>query len=115
MAFLAHRFGPRESELLGRLGHVLFGCSPAELEEDISSHEYAEARGEVVPVHVDRAGRPYVEFSFRAPPSPRPFYLLDHGDDLPAHIVTFTKDESRCWRETRVFHSQDHTGRKRPG
>ena len=36
MAFLAHRSGPGESELLDRLGHGFFGCSPAELEEDIS-------------------------------------------------------------------------------
>jgi hypothetical protein len=107
MAFLAHRSGPRESELLDRLGHGLFGCAPAKLEEDISSHRYAESRGEVVPVHIDAEDKPYIEFSFRQPPSSRPFYLLDHGFALPLDIATFTEEESRRWSKACELRNRD--------
>lgn len=94
MAFLAHSSGQRESELLDRLGYEFFGCNPAELEDVVSSHH----RGEVAPVHVNAESRLYIEFSFRQPPSPRPFYLQDNRYTLPVNIATFTDEEYRRWR-----------------
>ena len=66
MAFLACRSGPRESELLDRLG---------------------------------ADGKPHIELSFRQPPSPRRFYLVDHGYTLPVDIIRFTEEEALRWRE----------------
>lgn len=56
MSNIGNRNGPRESEILNKLGPNYFGCSAEDLESDISHHQYAESRGEVVPVHIDEKG-----------------------------------------------------------
>ena len=81
MAYLGNRNGPRESEILNKLGHIYLGCSPGELDADISDMEYSESRGVVAPVHVDVAGRPYIEFTSPEPGRTRTFVLEEHGYD----------------------------------
>ncbi len=99
MAYLGNKDGPRESEILDRLGPAYFGCSIEGLEEDINHHRYAESRGEVVPVHVDEAGRPYVEFSSPIPGRVQRFVLEEHGYHLRGKIETFSIEEKTIWAQ----------------
>jgi hypothetical protein len=97
MAYLGNRDGPRESDILDRMGFSFFGCSPIGLEEDISYHRFAEARGEVVPVHVDQTGRAYVVFSSPQPGKTTRYVLEEHGYSLMGNIATFSEEESAHW------------------
>ena len=99
MAYLGNRNGPRESEIVDRLGPSYFGCSPVGLEEDISHHIYAESRGKVVPVHIDEKGRPYIEFSSPRPGKVNWFILEEHGYQLKGKINTFTDEEQLRWQK----------------
>lgn len=99
MAYLGNKNGPRESDILNRLGPNYFGCSPAGLEEDISYHVYAESRGEVVPVHIDEEGRPYIEFSSSDKSKPQRFYLEENGYILRGDIKTFSEEENDRWKK----------------
>lgn len=98
MAYLGNRDGPRESDILDRMGFSFFGCSPVGLEEDISCHRFAEARGEVVPVHVDQAGRAYVLFSSPVAGKTTKYVLEEHGYNLRGNIATFSEEEFAHWR-----------------
>ncbi len=75
MSYIGNRNGPRELEILNKLGPNYFGCSAEDLESDISHHQYAESRGEVVPVHIDEKGRPYIKFSSPKPGETQRFIL----------------------------------------
>jgi hypothetical protein len=99
MAYLGNKNGPRESEILDRLGPGYFGCSPVGLEDDISFHVFAESRGEVAKVHIDEKGRPYVEFSSPEPGKLNRFVLEEHGYQLKGEIITFTDDEQLRWQK----------------
>lgn len=98
MAYLGNKTGPRESDILNRLGPGYFGCSPAELEEDISYHLYAESRNEIVAVHVDEVGRPYVEFSAPKASKIHRYILEEHGHMLRGKIKTYTEEEQVKWQ-----------------
>lgn len=63
MAFLGCLTGPRESEIVARLGHRYFGIAPAELDDDIRTYEDSARRGEIQPVYLDRLGSPYLILS----------------------------------------------------
>ncbi|MEK6323996.1 MAG: hypothetical protein AABN33_20330 [Acidobacteriota bacterium] len=80
------------------MGFSYFGCTPAGLEEDISYHRFAEARGEVVPVHVDQTGRAYVEFSSPEQGKTTKYVLEEHGYNLRGNIATFSEEERAHWR-----------------
>jgi hypothetical protein len=99
MAYLGNKDGPRESDILNHLGPGYFGCSPAQLEEDISYHLYAESRNEVVPVHIDEDGRPYIEFSSPDPERINRYVLEEHDYLLKGEIKTFSNDEQLRWQE----------------
>ena len=94
MAYLGNLKGPRESVILDELGPQYFGVSPAQLEEDIDYHHFAESRSEVVPIHVDENGRAYIKFS--TPNGPIQFYL-ENKYSLEGDIETFTKEEKLRW------------------
>lgn len=97
MAHFGSKDGPRESDVLEKMGAQFFGCSALELEEDVSYAQLSEQRGEVLPVHVDAAGRPYVIFSSPVPAQPQTFYLEDHGFVLVGEIKKFNPDERVRW------------------
>ncbi len=98
MSYLGNADGPRESEILEKLGPIYFGCSPADLESDISFHNFAESKGEIVPVHVDEKGRPYIIFSSPDPGTTQIFVLEKHGYKLEGEIKTFSENESSLWK-----------------
>lgn len=93
MAFLGCSTGPRESEIVGRLGHPYFGITPAELDDDIRMYEDSERRGEIQPVYLDQIGSPYLILSRRGARSAR-FYFIEHGYSFgPSvdHLLTKTE------------------------
>jgi hypothetical protein len=90
MAFLGSTNGPRESEIVQRLGHTYFGISPSELEDDISAYEDSERRNEVQPVFLDPLGLAYVKFA-HAGLQPQRFYLSEHGYSLGPGVLTRTE------------------------
>ena len=99
MSYLGNKNGPKESEILNKLGSDYFGCSGENLEVDISNHSYAESRDEVVPVHVDEKGRSYVIFSSTRHNMPQRFILEAHGYILKGEIKTFTDEEAAHWKK----------------
>jgi hypothetical protein len=98
MAYLGNKNGPRESEIIDKLGPSYFGCSGAALEEDIAYHIDAEQREEVAKVHVDDSSHPYVLFSSAKAEGTQRFYLEEHGLRLEGDIKTFTEEEQGYWR-----------------
>ncbi len=78
MAFLGCSTGPKESEIVAKLGHTYFGITPAELDDDIRSYEDSERRGEIQPVYLDQLGDPYLILSRPDARSVR-FYFFEHG------------------------------------
>lgn len=99
MAFVGNSKGPRESFIIDCMGPNYFGCSAAGLEEDIAFHVEAERRGEVVPVHIDDTGQPFIVFSSSDSKSPQRYYLEEKGYYLEGEIITFTEEEQRAWRD----------------
>lgn len=97
MACLGNSKGPRESEIVDRLGYNYFGISPAQLEYDIEMWQESERLNEVRPVHVDENGKPYILLS-KANSDPARFYLEEYGYFLEGGIKTFTKEEEELWR-----------------
>jgi len=97
MAFVGNLEGPRESDIIDRLGSGYFGCSAAGLADDVSSHVLAEIRNEVAPVHVDDRGQPFIEFSSPDPLRPQRYYLEENGFFLEGEIKTFTEIEQQAW------------------
>lgn len=102
MAYLGNKNGPRESDIINRLGYSYFGCSPAELEEDISYHHYAESRDDVMPVHVDENGRPYIELSSPRVGKIHRYILEEHGYMISGEIKTFAEEEHVRWQRRRM-------------
>lgn len=90
MAFLGSIDGPRESEIVQRLGHSYFGISPDELEDDIAMYEDSERRNEVQPVFLDPLGLAYIRLS-GAGLQARRFYFSQHGYSLGPDILTRTE------------------------
>ena len=111
MAFVGNLKGPRESFILDCLGPNYFGCSIAGLEEDIAFHVEAERRNEVVPVHVDETGQPFIVFSSSDSKKPQRFYLEEKGYFLKGVIKTFTDAEQQAWlgRHKREENNQNET------
>lgn len=62
MAFLGNLHGPRKSEIVEKLGPEYFGIDWKRIENDIEWYKDSERRGEIVPVHVDKEGKPYIVF-----------------------------------------------------
>lgn len=83
MAYIGNINGPRESQLFNRLGADFFGITQEALEREIGYQESAEARGEVVPVRIDKAtNKAYIILSSKDPKKPHHFYLEDNGYTL---------------------------------
>jgi hypothetical protein len=99
MAYLGNRNGPRESELFLKLGRQYLNTDAAGFEEDIKWYEDSERREEVVPVHVDEHGEPYIIVSALDENKKR-VYLHALGYQLIGTIKTYTADESNVWQET---------------
>jgi hypothetical protein len=99
MAFVGNKNGPRESRILEKLGANYFGCSTDALEEDISHHLRTEQRGEVVPVHVDDSGQPYINYNAPKRGEVQRFYLEEHGIFLHGDIETFDEREKHFWEQ----------------
>ena len=98
MAFIGNRTGPRESEIVDKLGCSYFGITPAQLEYDIELWQESE-RGravEVRAVHVDENGQPYIYLTQANGVKGR-FYLEEHGYYLRGSIKTFTEEEAEYW------------------
>jgi hypothetical protein len=101
MAFVGNEAGPRQSEIIRKLGREYFGCSAEALAEDILDHASSEARGEVVPVHVDDSGQPYLFFWSPTPGVLQRFYLEAGGYALYGDVQTYSEEEKTFW-ERRV-------------
>lgn len=99
MAFLGNLQGPRESEIVEKLGLEYFGIDWERIENDIEW--YSERRGEVVPVHVDEEGKTYIIFSSPDKKGQR-FYLKEAGYQLTGPIKTFTEDEQKRWKDKAI-------------
>ncbi|MCX5886338.1 MAG: hypothetical protein NT096_10590 [Proteobacteria bacterium] len=80
------------------MGPKYFGISPAALEEEISHSEYSEQRGEVVPVHIDEHGRPYIEVSSSTKGKTQRLVLEEHDFILNGDISTFSIEEQKIWK-----------------
>jgi hypothetical protein len=100
MARFGNKDGPRESEVLDRLGPGYFGCSPAELEEDISWARFSEQRNEVLPVHLDFAGRPFVVFCSHVRGLSQRFYFDDYGCALYGDVFACKEIGGPCFVQT---------------
>lgn len=85
MAYIGTKQGPRESEIVSRLGAAYFGISPAALERDIEDYQDSERRGEITPVRRDESGRYFIRFS-AAGGGIQNFYLDEHGYALDGDV-----------------------------
>ena len=85
MSFLGNKKGPRESEIIEKLGPDYFGISWAELENEISHQRANESREEIVPVMIDSSGEPYIVFSSPNKQTQR-FYLRKEGYKLRGKV-----------------------------
>jgi hypothetical protein len=90
MSFLGNLNGPKESEIIEKLGHNYFGISCEQLETDISYHRDAEMRREVVPVRIDKNGNLYILFSSADKMGQR-FYLRKEGYSLQGKVLCLTE------------------------
>ncbi len=99
MAFVGNKDGPRQSEIMFKLGAAYFGCSEEALEESISDHVNSEARHEVVPVNVDDDGQPYLVFLSPKAGEVQHFYLEKSGYLLQGQIATYTAEEKSFWEQ----------------
>jgi len=63
MSFLGNLNGPKESEIIEKLGPNYFGISWEQLEAELSHNRFAENRNEIVPVNIDNTGEPYILLS----------------------------------------------------
>lgn len=92
MAYVGNRRGPRESEIVRRLGAAYFGISEAALEDEIDNwYLPEEARGMITPVRRNKAGRYYIKFS--APGGGhQDFYLDEHGYSLEGDVRIWDED-----------------------
>lgn len=93
MAFIGNIDGPRESDILEKLGAGFFEISQEALYEDINSHNFAESRSEVTPVLIDENSEPFIKLS-----GPKigviKFYLRENGYDLSGE-VTVKNDQGK--------------------
>lgn len=85
MSFLGNLNGPKESEIIEKLGPDYFGITWEQLENEISHNRYAESRKEVVPVRIDDAGELYILFSSLDKRGQR-FYLNREGYQLHGKV-----------------------------
>lgn len=86
MSYLGNKNGPRESEMIERLGPDYFGITLEALENEILHSRVAESREEVVPVRIDENGQPFVLFSSPDKKGQR-FYLLREGYVLQGMVA----------------------------
>lgn len=98
MAFLGSLNGPRESDIFSELGYEYFGCTREQLENEIEHCRYAESREEVVAVHIDDEGTPYIIVT--RPSGPTRLHLTGKWS-LSGDVLTFTVEEKTCWEDTR--------------
>lgn len=97
MAFVGNINGPRESEIVEKLGPEYFGITWQKLENEIQWYKDTEQRKEVVPVHIDDEGEPCIIFSSPDKKGQR-FYLKRVGYQLIGQIKTFTEEEQKRWK-----------------
>ena len=91
MAYVGTRKGPRESEIVSRLGAAYFGITPAALENEIEWYLRGEVRDEITPVRRDKSGRYYIKFS--APNGgEQSFYLDEYGYTLEGDVRIWEAD-----------------------
>lgn len=93
MAYVGNRNGPRESEIVARLGATYFGISPEELDAEIQLYRDDEEDDEVTPVRRDDDGRYYI--LFKAPEGGQQWFFLDeHGYTLEGDVRIWPKGVS---------------------
>jgi hypothetical protein len=98
MSFLGNLNGPKESEIIEKLGPDYFGITWAELERDISDHKDAENRNEIIPVRIDDSGEPYILFSSPDKKGQR-FYLQKEGYHLHGSVLCINEQGERKYLE----------------
>ena len=92
MAYVGNRQGPRESDIILRLGPSYFGITQETLEAEIEWHLEEEARGEIAPVRRDQFGKHFIIYS--APDKKtQNFYLEDNGYVLQGDIRIWGPDQ----------------------
>ena len=94
MSYLGNKNGPRESEILERLGPDYFGITSEALENEISHNRLAESRGEVVHVKIDEKGDPFIIFSSTDKKEIR-FYLIKEGYNLRGNVLCLNMNGER--------------------
>ena len=91
MAYVGNKDGPRESEIIDRLGAAYFGITQAALEDEIAWNRLSEGRREITPVRRDESGRYYIKFS--APDGGEQYFYLDeHGYTLEGEVRIWDAD-----------------------
>jgi hypothetical protein len=95
VVYPGHLRGPRESEIVDRLGFNYFGISPAHLEYDIEMWQESERLSEVQSVHVDDNRQPCI-FLSKGKIEPARFHLARQL--FRGWTKTFTKEGAEHWR-----------------
>jgi hypothetical protein len=98
MSFLGNLDGPKESEIVEKLGPDYFGSTWSKLEDDIAFHRDAERRSEVVPVKIDDRDEPYILFSSPDKKGQR-LYLLKEGYPLRGSILCLNEKGEKIFIE----------------
>ncbi len=96
MSFLGNLNGPKESEIIEKLGPDFFGITWEQLENEISHNKYAESRNEVVPVRIDDTGEPYILFSSPDKKVQR-FYLRKEGYKLRSTVLCINEKGEKIY------------------
>ncbi len=98
MSFLGNLNGPKESEIVEKLGPDYFGTTWKQLLIEISFFKDAENRREIVPVRIDDSGEPYILFS-----SPdgkgKKFYLQREGYLLHGSVLCRNDKDEKIYLE----------------
>ena len=98
MSFIGNLNGPKESEIIDKLGASYFGILSAKLEEEISHKRDAERRNEVVPIRIDNSGEPYIIFS-SPDEKKRRFYLRTEGYNLRGRILCLDENGDNIYMD----------------
>ena len=85
MAFIGNKDGPRQSDIIERLGPDYFGITPTQLADDADFCRDEESRGEVMPVLCGDDGQYYLLFSGPGG-TQQMFYLEEHGFTLTGKV-----------------------------
>jgi hypothetical protein len=98
MSFLGNLDGPKESEIVEKLGPDYFGITWEELDTDILYYRDSEARKEVIPVRIDNSGEPYLLLS-SSDKKGQPFYFQGEGYRLNGRVLCINEKGEKYYLE----------------